>query len=101
MNFWIRTALHQRREGSGMIKMRRTQLNFGDALIAEEVSDLREDWMKRAETVLAHQFNVAMSGGPTGFSRHLTDEHGRGTPRCQIAHIRYRRGRRAADVRDP
>ena len=28
-----------------MIEMRRAQLSFGDGLIAEEVSDLREDWM--------------------------------------------------------
>ena len=31
-------------EESGMIEMRRMQLSFGDGLIAEEVSDLREDW---------------------------------------------------------
>ena len=28
-----------------MIEMRRTQLSFGDGLITEDVSDLREDWM--------------------------------------------------------
>jgi IS5 family transposase len=33
--------------------MRRTQLSFGDGLIAEEVSDLREDWMTYADEVLA------------------------------------------------
>jgi len=31
--------------------MRRRQLCFGDGLIAEEVSDLREDWMKHADEV--------------------------------------------------
>ena len=31
-----------------MIQMRRTQLGFGDGLIAAEVSDLREGWMKYA-----------------------------------------------------
>jgi IS5 family transposase len=36
-----------------MIEMRRTQLSFGDGLIAEEVSDLREDWMTHADEVLA------------------------------------------------
>ena len=36
-----------------MIEMRRAQLSFGDGLIAEEVSDLREDWMKHADEVLA------------------------------------------------
>ena len=29
-----------------MITMRRAQLSFGDSLIAEEVSDLREGWMQ-------------------------------------------------------
>ena len=32
--------------GGDMIEMRRAQLRFGDGLIAEEVSDLREDWMR-------------------------------------------------------
>jgi IS5 family transposase len=38
-----------------MIEMRRTQLSFGDGLIAEEVSDLREDWMPHADEVLADE----------------------------------------------
>ena len=38
MNFCARNALLQRREGSGMIEMRRAQLGFGGGLIAEEVS---------------------------------------------------------------
>jgi IS5 family transposase len=38
-----------------MIEMRRRQLSFGDGLIAEEVSDLREDWMKHADEVLADE----------------------------------------------
>ena len=42
-----------------MIEMRRRQLSFGDGLIAEEVSDLREDWMKHADTVLADEAIVA------------------------------------------
>jgi transposase, IS5 family len=42
-----------------MIDMRRTQLSFGDGLIAEEVSDLREDWMKHADAVLADEEIVA------------------------------------------
>jgi hypothetical protein len=33
---------HQRSEASSMIEMRRKQLSFGDGLIAEEVSDLRD-----------------------------------------------------------
>src|SRR6266436_9885431 len=35
--------------------MRRSQLSFGDGMIAEEVSDLREDWMKHADEVLADE----------------------------------------------
>jgi IS5 family transposase len=38
-----------------MIEMRRTQLSFGDGLIVEEVSDLREDWMTHADVVLADE----------------------------------------------
>jgi IS5 family transposase len=36
-----------------MIEMRRAQLSFGDGLIVEEVSDLREAWMEYADRVLA------------------------------------------------
>ena len=42
-----------------MIEMRRAQLSFGDGLIAEEVSDLREGWMKSADAVLADEVIVA------------------------------------------
>src|SRR5437764_9720144 len=41
-----------------MIEMR-PQLSFGDGLIAEEVSDLREDWMKPADVVLSDEDIVA------------------------------------------
>ena len=47
------------REGC-MIEMRRARkLSFGDGLIAEEVSDLRENWMKHADVVLADEAIVA------------------------------------------
>jgi len=39
--------------------MRQTQISFGDGLIAEEVSDLREGWMDHADTVLADEEIVA------------------------------------------
>jgi IS5 family transposase len=42
-----------------VIEMRRAQLSFGDGLIAEEVSDLREDWMQHADRVLADEQIVA------------------------------------------
>jgi IS5 family transposase len=35
--------------------MRRAQLAFGDGLIAEEVSDLRDHWMEAADQVLADE----------------------------------------------
>jgi len=35
-----------------MTEVRRQQLHFGEGLIAEEVADLREDWMKHADRVL-------------------------------------------------
>jgi IS5 family transposase len=38
-----------------VIEMRRAQLSFGDGLIAEEISDLREDWMAYADQVLADE----------------------------------------------
>ena len=42
-----------------MIEARRAQLQFGDGLIAEEVSDLREEWMKHADQVLEDEQLVA------------------------------------------
>ena len=42
-----------------MIKMRRAQLSFGDGLIADEVEDLCEDWMKHADDVLGDEQLVA------------------------------------------
>lgn len=40
--------------------MRRAQISFGDGLIAEEVSDLREGWMEHADRVLADEQIVAV-----------------------------------------
>ena len=42
-----------------MIKMRRAQLSFGDGLIAAEVADLCEDWMKHADKELDDEQIVA------------------------------------------
>jgi transposase, IS5 family len=44
-----------------MIEMRRKQLSFGDGLIAEEVSDLREGWMPHADEVLADEEIVTIA----------------------------------------
>jgi transposase, IS5 family len=43
-----------------MIEMRRTQLSFGDGLIAEAVSELREAWMSHADEVLDDEELVAV-----------------------------------------
>jgi len=42
-----------------MIEARWQQLHFGDGLIAEEVSDLREAWMTHADQVLEDEQLVA------------------------------------------
>lgn len=42
-----------------MIEARRQQLHFGEGLIAEEVSDLREAWMPHADQVLADEALVS------------------------------------------
>jgi transposase-like protein DUF772 len=42
-----------------MIEARRGQLHFGDGLIADELSDLREEWMKHADQVLEDEQLVA------------------------------------------
>jgi transposase, IS5 family len=42
-----------------MIQRRRAQRTFGDGLIAEEVRDLHEEWMKHADQVLGDKEIVA------------------------------------------
>jgi transposase, IS5 family len=42
-----------------VIEMRRRQLSFGDGLIAGEVDDLREAWMRHADQVLADEQIIA------------------------------------------
>src|SRR5713101_8274706 len=54
----VRSRIEGAQENS-MIEMRRAQLSFGDGLIAEEVSDLREGWMEHADRVLADEQIVA------------------------------------------
>src|ERR1700704_2900728 len=51
----------QSRAGAeNMIEMRRAQRSFGDGLIAEEVGDLRDDWMQYADQVLADETLVTL-----------------------------------------
>src|SRR5664279_5021744 len=54
----VRSRVEGAREDS-VIEMRRAQLSFGDGLIAEEVSDLREGWMEPADRVLTDEQIVA------------------------------------------
>src|SRR5260370_1171722 len=54
----VRSRIEGARE-DGVIEMRRAQLSFGDGLIAEEVSDLREGWMEHADRVLTDEQIVA------------------------------------------
>jgi transposase, IS5 family len=46
-------------QGGSVIKTRRAQRTFGDGLIAEEVMDLHEPWMKHADQVLSDKQIVA------------------------------------------
>src|SRR5258705_13738860 len=48
------------RGAENMIEMRRAQRSFGDGLIAEEVGDLRDDWMQYADQVLADETLVTL-----------------------------------------
>jgi len=64
-----------------MIEMRRAQHSFGDGLIAEEVSDLREDWMRHADQVLADEQMVAAVYEALGKRHPKSRSRGRwGTP---------------------
>jgi hypothetical protein len=58
MSYCVRSRV-EGAQGDGMIEMRRAQLGFGDGLIAEEVSDLRKDWMRHTDQVLADEQIVA------------------------------------------
>ena len=53
--------MRRRRDAGGrtVIETRRAQRTFGDGLIADEVKDLHEDWMKHADQVLADKEIVA------------------------------------------
>src|SRR5437879_5957633 len=61
--------------------MRRAQRSFGDGLIAEEVSDLCEDWMRHADQVLADEQMVAAVYEALGKRHPKSRSRGRlGTP---------------------
>ena len=69
-----------RSAGGSVIEARRRQRSFGDGLIAEEIEDLRENWMRHADVVLqddavisvvhqalAHRHPNSRSHGRPGF----------------------------------
>src|SRR5271156_4135369 len=61
--------------------MRRAQLSFGDGLIAAEVDDLCEDWMRHADQVLADELLVAAVYEALGKRHPKSRSRGRhGTP---------------------
>jgi hypothetical protein len=53
-----------------VIELCRRQLNFADGLIAEEVSDLWEDWMRHVDGVHLTRRSKLPNGGSTFHSRH-------------------------------
>jgi IS5 family transposase len=80
MSCYVQSRIEGAR-GDGMIEMRRAQLSFGDGLIAEEVSDLREDWMEYADQVLADEAIVAAVYEALAKQRPKSRSRGRrGTP---------------------
>jgi transposase, IS5 family len=56
---FVRMPPRQSPGGSSVIEMRRAQRSFGDGLIAEEVEDLREQWMEHADRVLEDEQMVS------------------------------------------
>jgi transposase, IS5 family len=64
-----------------VIEMRRAQLAFGDGLIAEEVSDLRDHWMETADQVLVDEEMVTAVYEALGKRHPKSRSRGRqGTP---------------------
>src|SRR6266404_4582490 len=83
----VRRPPRQNPGGRAVIKMRRAQLSFGDGLIAEEVGDLCEDWMKHVDQVLEDEQLVAAVYEALARRHPMSRSRGReGTP----AAIRWR-----------
>ena len=81
MNYCARMPRRRSPGASNMIEMRRAQRSFGDGLIAEEVGDLREDWMRHADQVLADEQMVAAVYEALGKRHPKSRSRGRlGTP---------------------
>src|ERR1700741_2743820 len=59
MGCCVRMTLRRGARGQKVIKTHRAQRSFGDGLIADEVKDLREAWMKHAAHLLGDPQIVA------------------------------------------
>src|SRR5271169_3751371 len=73
----VRNGPRRSAGASHVIKMRRAQLSFGDGLIAAEVDDLCEDWMRHADQVLADEVLVAAVYEALGKRRPKSRSRGR------------------------
>src|SRR6476660_7078666 len=81
MNYCARMPRRRSPGARNMIEMRRAQRSFGDGLLAEEVSDLREDWLRHADQVLADEQMVAAVYEALGKRHPKSRSRGRlGTP---------------------
>src|SRR5215470_1062408 len=56
---WLPSVTAGGRRAKAVLERRRAQLAFADGLIAEEVTDLREPWMVRADAVLDDEEIIA------------------------------------------
>ena len=76
-----------------MIEAHRQQLHFGEGLIAEEVSDLREEWMKHVDELLEDEqlvstvYEALANRSPKSRTRGR-----RGTPAARPLQSRRRHG---------
>lgn len=52
MRCCVRTTWRRDAQGRAVIEQWRAQSSFGDGLIAAEVADLHEAWMRRADRIL-------------------------------------------------
>src|SRR5271166_867733 len=81
LSAWSASLMQRRSAGGRMIEARRLQRSFGDGLIAEEIEDLQETWMRHVNVVLqddvivsavyqalAHRHPNSRSHGRPGFT---------------------------------
>jgi transposase, IS5 family len=76
--------LRQSAGGKPVIDPRRTQHNFGDKLIADEVKDLQEAWMIHADQVLADEQILELVYEALAKRRHLSRTRGRKATSAEV-----------------